>query len=56
MKCDIQTFGNSHCGKRLFFVQKSHFTIESLIEVSDMARCRLSKNFGEFSKNTVAKY
>ena len=43
----------AHCGKRLFFVQKSHFAVEISIDVSDMGRCSLSKELDEFSKNTV---
>ena len=43
----------SHCGKRLFSVQKLRFTVVFSIEVSDMGRCRSSKKSDEFSKNTV---
>ena len=43
----------STSGKRLFFVQKSHFAVEFSIDVSNMGRCSLSQKPDEFSKNTV---
>ena len=54
--CIDPVFGSNrqtHCSKRLFFVQKLHFAVEFSIDVSDMGRSRLGKKYGEFSKNTV---